>query len=187
MPTRTEFANLNTAQQQPACSRFIDAGSDEGHLYELDKVGGVLCRQQPLCGELCIHYLSREVLTAERLSASKVAAKVRAGWQWRRLVPGFGAAGGTASYSRALVSPQGELAFVSDRAAGMEDLGTLAPLEISYRLVTLAVPFAEKDAAKALGAVWVGHRKCWACAPDRVNEFQRWLPNNGEEFELLES
>lgn len=132
-----------------------------------------------------VHYLSPAVLDAERLPASKVAAKVKAGWTWRRLEPGFGAVGGTASYSRALVSPEGAIAFVSDRAEGMDTLASLPPLVISYQLIPLAVPFADKDAAKALGAVWVGHLKTWACAPARKAEFNQWP--QGAEFDLMQS
>ncbi|WP_341744669.1 DUF5710 domain-containing protein [Azonexus hydrophilus] len=133
------------------------------------------------------HYLSPEVISAERLSASKVSAKVRAGWVWHRLVPGFGACGGTASYSRALVAPDGTLAFVSDRVEGIEQIDTLPTLEISYRLLALTVPFTEKDAAKAAGAVWVGHRKTWACAPSRQAEFAQWIIGQPVEFDLLEA
>lgn len=142
---------------------------------------GELTQMEPAA----VHYLSPQILNAERLSATKVAGKVKAGWTWRRLVPGFGAAGGTASYSRALVSPEGQIAFVSDRAAGMEHLALLPAFEISYRLVRLAVPFAEKGAAHALGAVWVGHLKTWACAPARVAEFQPWVQGEPNEFDLL--
>lgn len=132
-----------------------------------------------------MHYLSPEVINAERLSATKVAAKVKAGWVWRRLMPGFGAIGGTASYSRALVAVDGRLAFVSDRADGMDALESLPPLEISYRLIRLSVPFAEKDVAKSAGAVWVGHMKTWACAPARVDDFKQWISGEPEEFDLL--
>lgn len=100
-------------------------------------------------------------------------------------MPGFGAAGGAASYSRALVSPDGKIAFVSDRATGMDALNTLPVLEISYRLVRLFVPFCEKDSAKTAGAVWVAHKKTWACAPCRIEEFRSWLPEHPEEFDLL--
>ncbi len=132
-----------------------------------------------------MHYLSPEIVNAERLSATKVAAKVRAGWSWAKLVPGFGAAGGAASYSRALISPEGGIAFVSDRADGLSALESLPPLEISYRLVRLSVPFAEKDLAKVAGAVWVGHKKTWACAPGRADEFKQWIAGEPEEFDLL--
>lgn len=132
-----------------------------------------------------MHYLSPEVVNAERLPATKVPAKVKAGWMWVRLVPGFGAAGGTASYSRALVAPDGRIAFVSDRADGMDVLDSLPPLDISHRLVRLSVPFAEKDAARAAGAIWVGHQKTWACAPARADEFKQWIAGEPEEFDLL--
>lgn len=79
-----------------------------------------------------LHYLSEAAINAPRLSASQVAAKVKAGWAWRRLVPGFGACGGTASYSRALVSPEGQVAYVSDRADGMGCLDTLPCLARAY-------------------------------------------------------
>lgn len=132
-----------------------------------------------------VHYLAPDVVKAERLSATKVGAKLKVGWRWHRLEPGFGAAGGGASYSRALVSPEGRIAFVSDRATGMDDLGLLPPLAISYRLIRLTVPFAEKDAAKTLGAIWVGQKRTWACVPERVDEFRQWIAGPPEEFDLL--
>ena len=100
-------------------------------------------------------------------------------------MPGFGATGGVASYSRALVSPDGKIAFVSDRATGMDALNTLPVLEMSYRLVRLSVPFCEKDTAKTAGAVWVAHKKTWACAPHRIEDFRSWLTGQPEEFDLL--
>lgn len=133
-----------------------------------------------------LHYLSDAVLSAPRLSPGQVKPKVRAGWVWRRLQPGFGATGGAASYSRALISPDGHIAFVSDRAEGMDLLDSLPVLSIDYRLIRLAVPFADKDAAKAMGAVWVGYRKTWACAPDKAPVFTAWLPSPIEEFDLLD-
>lgn len=132
-----------------------------------------------------MHYLSEQVIKAERLSASKVSARVKAGWAWHRLEPGFGACGGTASYSRALISPEGVIAFVSDRAEGMDLIDTLPALPIGYDLLPLTVPYEEKDQAKALGATWVGHRKTWACAPEAADGFKRWLSEDAQVFNLL--
>jgi hypothetical protein len=132
-----------------------------------------------------MHYLSEQVINAERLSASKVSARVKAGWAWRRLEPGFGACGGTASYSRALISPEGVIAFVSDRAKGMDLIDTLPALPISYDLLPLTVPYEEKEQAKALGATWVGHKKTWACDPDAANKFKRWISKDAQVFNLL--
>ena len=134
-----------------------------------------------------LQYLSDAALNAPRLTPSQVGAKIKAGWVWYRLQPGFGASGGTASYSRALISPEGVIAFVSDRAQGLEDQANLPVLTIDYRLIRLAVPFADKDVAKAMGAVWVGHRKTWACAPDVASVFSAWLPSPVEEFGLLDA
>ena len=100
-------------------------------------------------------------------------------------MPGFCTTGGAAAYSRALVSPEGEIAFVSDRADGMDAIDTLPVLEISYRLVQLSVPFCEKDAAKTAGAVWVSHKKTWACPPHLIEDFRSWLPELPHEFDLL--
>lgn len=49
----------------------------------------------------------------------------------------------------------------------------------------LAVPFAEKDSAKALGTICVWHMKTWACAPERAGEFAQWIAGEIEEFNLL--
>lgn len=48
--------------------------------------------------------------------------------------------------------------------------------------VTLRVPFAEKDKAKALGARWDAGRKTWY-VPDGVDamKFVRWLPTEWAE------
>lgn len=83
------------------------------------------------------------------------------------------------------MAPDGRIAFVSDRADGMSLLDSLPPLEISYRLVRLSVPFAEKDAAKAAGAVWVGHEKTWACAPACLDKFKQWINGEPQVFDLL--
>ncbi len=132
-----------------------------------------------------MHYLSERVIKAERLSVSKVSARVKAGWAWHRLEPGFGACGGTASYSRALISPEGVIAFVSDRAQGMELIDTLPALAIGYDLLPLSVPYEEKEQAKALGAIWVAHKKTWACPPDTANRFERWISEDSQVFNLL--
>lgn len=45
----------------------------------------------------------------------------------------------------------------------------------AYRM-TLAVPFAEKDQAKELGAKWDGESKSWYIEPDMdTGKFRRWL------------
>ncbi len=133
-----------------------------------------------------MHCLSDELRNAEQLSASKVTSRVKAGWQWHRLEHAFATAGGSASYSRALVSPAGAIAFVSDRAPGIDTLAELPVLEINYDLLPLSVPFEEKERARKLGAVWVAHRKTWACAPEHRSVFSRWLDPSAEIFNLLE-
>lgn len=132
-----------------------------------------------------IHYLSEQAVNAPRASPSQIAAKVKAGWTWHRLAPGFGTAGGAASYRRALVADDGQFVYVSDRAEGPTDLAGLPPLEIDYTLVKLNVPFADKTVAKERGAVWVGHRRTWACAPDKLEELRQWATDPIEEFDLL--
>lgn len=131
-----------------------------------------------------IHYLSPEFIHAERVSPSKLASKLKAGWHLRRLVPGFSSMG-MANYSRAVVSPHGVIAMVSDRAEAAEELDSLPALEISYEVVLLAVPFEEKEEAKRLGAVWAQGIKTWACAPDRIEAFQHWLGGEPELFDML--
>lgn len=43
--------------------------------------------------------------------------------------------------------------------------------------VALAVPFAEKDAAKALGAKWDGAARVWRVKrQDNMSAFARWMP-----------
>lgn len=44
----------------------------------------------------------------------------------------------------------------------------------------LAVPFSEKDAAKALGAEWDDNTKSWYCADQDKDKFQRWFVTNVE-------
>ena len=132
-----------------------------------------------------MHYLSDQVINAERLSASKVSARVKAGWAWHRLEPGFGACGGTAAYSRALISPEGVIAFVSDRAKGMELIDTLPALPIGYDLLPLTVPYEEKEQAKEIGAVWIAHKKIWACNPSKSDDFLRWINTSSVVFNLL--
>lgn len=132
-----------------------------------------------------LHYLSGKALNAPRLSPSSVPSKVKAGWVWHRLTPGFGTAGGAGSYQRALVSPSGDVAFVSDRADGPDVDSGLPDLVLDYSLVKLAVPFAERGEAKAMGAVWAADFKTWACAPDRAHEFQRWIEGEPVTFDLL--
>lgn len=131
------------------------------------------------------HYLSELALRAKKLTPSQVPAKIKAGWTWYQLSPGFCTFAG--SYRRALVSPKGELAYVSDRAPGPEDLASLPVFELCHDLLPLAVPFEEKAQAKALGAVWVAERRTWACAPDQKASFGRWLAPEVTPFNLLET
>ena len=44
--------------------------------------------------------------------------------------------------------------------------------------INLITPFAEKDAAKALGARWDAAKKCWYIVDvDDLTPFMRWIPN----------
>jgi hypothetical protein len=44
--------------------------------------------------------------------------------------------------------------------------------------INLVTPFAEKDAAKALGARWDAAKKCWYIVDvDDLTPFIRWIPN----------
>lgn len=44
--------------------------------------------------------------------------------------------------------------------------------------INLATPFAEKDAAKALGARWDSAKKTWYITDvTDITPFQRWIPN----------
>jgi hypothetical protein len=44
--------------------------------------------------------------------------------------------------------------------------------------INLVTPFAEKDAAKALGARWDAAKKCWYVADVAdLTPFLRWIPN----------
>ncbi|WP_310610205.1 DUF5710 domain-containing protein [Limnohabitans sp.] len=44
--------------------------------------------------------------------------------------------------------------------------------------INLVTPFAEKDAAKALGARWDATKKCWYIVDmDDLKPFMRWIPN----------
>lgn len=143
--------------------------------------------EQSIGEPMRLHYLSPEFIHAERVPPSKLEGKLKAGWQLRRLVPGFGVTGGMAHYSRALVSPHGVVAVVSDRAEHAEPADSLPVLEISYELVLLKVSFAEKDEAKRIGAVWVQGLNSWACAPDRIEDFRRWIQGEPKRFDLLKN
>lgn len=134
-----------------------------------------------------IHYLSERALQAGHLTPSATPAKLRAGWQWHRLVPSFCTAGGAGTYSRALVSTSGDVAYVSDRAEGPKPQEIEATLEIDHTMVRLNVPFADKEEAKRLGAKWIGAHKTWACAPDQAGAFGRWISGEPQTFDILES
>jgi hypothetical protein len=44
--------------------------------------------------------------------------------------------------------------------------------------INLVTPFAEKDAAKALGARWDAAKKCWYIVDvDDLRPFMQWIPN----------
>lgn len=44
--------------------------------------------------------------------------------------------------------------------------------------INLVTPFAEKDAAKALGARWDAAKKCWYVVDVAdLTPFSRWIPN----------
>jgi hypothetical protein len=64
-----------------------------------------------------------------------------------------------------------ELAFFNDVWRG-QYLG-----ETDDDFVTLAVPFAEKDEAKALGAKWDGQDRVWKVKrQEDMSVFARWMP-----------
>lgn len=132
-----------------------------------------------------IHYLSGLAQQAAQLTPSATPAKVRAGWAWHRLTPSFCIAGGAATYGRALVSPQGEIAYVSDRAEGPGPEELQLELLVDHTMVRLRVPFSDKDEAKRLGARLIGHHKTWACAPDQAGVFARWIQGEPDFFDVL--
>lgn len=131
----------------------------------------------PATTPLRIHYLSERFRLARLLSPSRVLARVNAGCTWYRLEEAFCTAGAAGTYSKALISPDGDLYFVSDRYPDGPtlDCPNTPVLKLDYTLIPLAVPFADKDEAKGLGAVWDSSRKVWACAPDEVSRFEKWL------------
>lgn len=44
--------------------------------------------------------------------------------------------------------------------------------------INLVTPFAEKDAAKTLGARWDAAKKCWYIVDvDDLTPFMQWIPN----------
>ena len=134
------------------------------------------------------HFLDKSVLDAAYLKpSSPIKKKQQDGWLWHRVNPVIGACGGTASYSRALVSPDGmQIAFLSDRTAGPEVSEIENELQITRELMPLNVPYLEKDAAKQKGAVWISYRKIWACAPSQAEEFAQWIEEGAVQFNDFE-
>ena len=57
--------------------------------------------------------------------------------------------------------------------------------ETQYHLVALEVPYEQRAEASARGAVWIGHKKVWACAPDRSIEFSQWISGEPLIFDLM--
>ena len=135
---------------------------------------------------LSTYYLSDDAINAPLLNPSQVEAKLKKGWVWYRLKAGLGSEWGTVSYSLALISPEGEIAFVRTSVEGPEDLSDLPVAAINYRLTRLAVPDSCGLEAKAWGAVWVEHRNTWACAPNVAHYFEDWIDSPAEEFDLID-
>lgn len=133
------------------------------------------------------HFLDKAVREAERLSpSSSIKKKLKEGWIWHKLTPAFASAGATAHYSRALISQDGTIAFVSDRANGPAASEIGDELRITHELLPLRVPLDEKEAAKLKGATWVSRRKTWACPPSRATDFAQWLSDDAKVFDLLQ-
>ena len=59
------------------------------------------------------------------------------------------------------------------------NLGIKPPLKYSSDVVTLDVPFEEKDMVKALGATWNRQNSTWYVRPGvELNKLSRWIPVN---------
>lgn len=119
-----------------------------------------------------------DLLDAPRLSLTQIRARLREGWALRALAAEqhYVSAGAAGCYSHVLLGPNGELAQLTDRVfAQLEGVECAAELRLDTSTVTLSVPFAEKDEAKALGARWDAGARTWVTRPGHTEAFARWL------------
>ena len=62
MAVHATFAHLSDVNKEKAVARFLDAGNDDGCVYELDRQGDVLCRRR----------LSPPAMAAYRRAAARI-------------------------------------------------------------------------------------------------------------------
>lgn len=129
-----------------------------------------------------------DLFKSRAATAANIRAKLKKGWALCALDLPYGACGGTAQYTHALVGPDGELMQVSDRTMGFFDPDFEAKdiLSVDTLVLALDVPFEKKDAAKAAGATWVPHAKRWCHKPGEEDRFLEWLPKEPEWVDIDE-
>jgi hypothetical protein len=139
-----------------------------------------------------------DYLDAKTASVAIVQSKARKGWQLQRVSQGFGAAGGTASYSHALVGPAGELLKASTRtvdAAGVAE----SPDELQFSMQVLLLESVYKtdltveairrglSRAEDLNARWNGELRRWMVRPEARADFAKWLPADAQPTHMFPS
>lgn len=132
-----------------------------------------------------------DVFGAPRASASEVRSKLKNGWGLYSLPETirYCSAGGVGQYEHVLASQEGELRQVTVKAVASacpNGVGDLEELTVIIDVVPLEVPFAEKEAVKALGAKWVGHARKWCVKAGDTERFAQWLPANGQMISVVQ-
>lgn len=108
------------------------------------------------------------VLQAERL--------LKKGWSLYQLTMPYCSVGAVGEYDYALSDGENVMQLTNRTVEQLKHRVIAGELDIDDRLMALNVPFAEKDEAKQLGAIWVGHEKTWAIDFHRDSEpFKKWL------------
>lgn len=127
-----------------------------------------------------IHYLDPKFLAARKISANVAKSmfentRSEFTFTFYKLNPSFESIAGLPAYSRAAVSNEDHIFFISDSYKHVDTEGLMM---VSYDLLTLNVPLEDKNKARDKGAVWHAPLNKWCCDPDRQESFQKWVDNS---------
>ena len=136
---------------------------------------------EPSCpppAQMLLQVHSLDLRAARRLSRREVASRLGNGWRLMALAPehAYASSGGAGHYHHVLVGPGGELGQLTQAVVppGTPVAGTVT---LDYAMLALEVPYADREAVRALGAVWLAWARCWAIDPRRTAALAAWLPD----------
>jgi len=117
----------------------------------------------------------QELMRSSHVGYVSGMSHLKRGWMIRKLAKSYGTSAG--KYSHCLYDGQRGFRQLSDTIMKeMPDPDPNLPLlALDETMYALVVPFDQKDAVKAAGAVWMSDFRRWCCMPMEEEKFDQWL------------